>query len=122
MSALAQKVPKRILLVDDDAGYVRTIGGYFEMLGYSVSTGESALEGLNEFHRQRPDVVIVDVHMPELSGLALVGLLKQKGARVLVLSGDDSLRNRLAAFEQGADAFLAKPIEIVDLRDAVEAA
>lgn len=122
MSAPTQKFLKRILLVDDDAGYVRTMSGYFEMLGYSVSTGGSALEGLNEFHRQRPDVVIVDVHMPELSGLALVGLLKQKGARVLVLSGDDSLRNRLAAFEQGADAFLAKPIEIVDLRDAVEAA
>src|SRR2546428_13837857 len=66
-----------LLLVDDDASVLRAIGDYFERIGYEVwrdSTGEQAME---TFHRERPDVVLLDLHLPDSSGLVVLERLRR---------------------------------------------
>src|SRR2546428_11488443 len=76
-----------LLLVDDDASVLRAIGDYFERIGYDVwrdSTGEQAME---TFHRERPDVVLLDLHLPDSSGLVVLERLRREGAAGVLLAG-----------------------------------
>src|SRR2546428_4864673 len=74
-----------LLLVDDDASVLRAIGDYFERIGYEVwrdSTGEQAME---TFHRERPDVVLLDLHLPDSSGLVVLERLRRESAAGVLL-------------------------------------
>src|SRR3989442_14721741 len=75
-----------LLLVDDDASVLRAIGDYFERVGYEVwrdGTGEQAID---TFHRVRPDVVLLDLYLPDSSGLAVLERLRREGAAATLLS------------------------------------
>ena len=76
-----------LLLVDDDVAVLRAIGDYFERIGYEVwrdGTGEQAMD---TFHRVRPDVVLLDLHLPDASGLVVLERLRREGAAVILLTG-----------------------------------
>ena len=72
-----------LLLVDDDASVLRAIGEYFERIGYEVwreRTGEQAVE---TFQRVRPDVVLLDLHLPDSSGLVVLERLRREGGKIV---------------------------------------
>src|SRR5256885_11672794 len=81
-----------LLLVDDDADVIRAIGDYFERIGYEVwrdGTGEQAMD---TFHRVRPDVVLLDLHLPDASGLVVLERLRREGAAVILLAGPGGIQ------------------------------
>jgi DNA-binding NtrC family response regulator len=104
-----------ILLVDDDEAVLRAIGGYFEKLGAEVYRAASGQEGLETFDRVRPDVVILDVHLPDAGGLEILERLKAKSAAVILLTGHGDIETAVRAMQLGAENFLTKPVDMTHL-------
>jgi cyclic di-GMP phosphodiesterase len=110
----------RLLLVDDDAGHRALLRATFETFDVRVEEAESAKAAEQRIAKRRPDVVVLDVHMPGETGLELTRRLKTDPATrdigVVVLSGSDNLDDLAAAGAlAGADAFLGKPFSPLQL-------
>ena len=108
-----------LLLVDDDAAVVRAIGDYFERIGYEVwrdGTGEQAMD---TFHRVRPDVVLLDLHLPDSNGLVVLERLRREGAAVILLTGQGDIETAVKAMQLGAENFLTKPVDMTHLAAAI---
>src|SRR6266487_4346332 len=106
-------------MVDDDASVLRAIGEYFERIGYEVwrdGTGEQALE---TFQRVRPDVVLLDLHLPDASGLVVLERLRRAGAAVILLTGQGDIETAVKAMQLGAENFLTKPVDMTHLAAAI---
>jgi DNA-binding response OmpR family regulator len=105
----------RVLVVDDDRSQGVFCAGVLRRFGISTDTCDDPRLAVGLFQRQRPDVVLVDLHMPEIDGLELTeSLLAQPGAdhvSILFLSGDPEPETRFDALAAGGDDFLAKPIQ-----------
>lgn len=106
---------KRILVIDDDAFRLRAIALALSQQGYQVDLAQSAERGLALIARQRPDMILLDVVLPGLSGLELCRRLKaDPGLRdiplVLVSSALLSSRAQAEGLEAGAEGYLAWPI------------
>src|SRR5207253_11288563 len=92
-----------LLLVDDDAAVLRAIGDYFERIGYEVwrdGTGERAMDTL---HRVRPDRVLLDLHLPDSSGLVVLERLRREGGAVILLTGQGDIETAAQATAVGAE-------------------
>ena len=108
-----------LLLVDDDASVLRAIGDYFERLGYEVwreGSGEAAME---TFRRVRPDVVLLDLHLPDSSGLVVLERLRREGGAVILLTGQGDIETAVSAMQLGAENFLTKPVDMTHLAAAI---
>jgi DNA-binding response OmpR family regulator len=109
---------KDILVIDDDQQFRRMICMILEDAGYEVRSAENGLAGLGMFMKERPDLVITDLYMPEKEGLETIMELRQtdKNIRILVVSGGCPHMNMSEMFTMagifGADAALPKPFDI----------
>lgn len=108
-----------ILLIDDDEGVLRSIGAYFERLGAEVYREGTMKEGLETFDRVRPDVVVLDLHLPDSEGLGALEQLKAKDAAVVLLTGNGDIQTAVHAMQLGAENFLTKPVDMPHLAAAV---
>ena len=77
-----------VLLIDDDVDVLRSIGNYFERLGYEVTRELSGEAGLATFDRLRPEVVILDLRLPGMDGMEVLEHLRQRDAAVILLRGE----------------------------------
>ncbi|HKY51269.1 MAG TPA: response regulator transcription factor [Candidatus Limnocylindria bacterium] len=111
-----------ILVVDDDAKIVQLVRTYLEREGYRVISavdGRSALEAARE---QRPSLIVLDVMLPEVDGLAVTRLLRRNSdVAVLMLSARGTAADRIAGLSEGADDYLAKPFSPAELVMRVKA-
>lgn len=108
-----------ILLIDDDEGVLRSIGAYFERLGAEVYREGTVKEGLDTFDRMRPDVVVLDLHLPDADGLTALEQLRAKNAAVVLLTGNGDIQTAVQAMQLGAENFLTKPVDMPHLAAAV---
>jgi len=111
-------VAETILLVDDDADVVRAVGDYFERLGYEVAREDTGEGGMATFQRLRPDVVILDLHLPDVGGLEVLERLRPQGASVILLTGQGDIETAVRAMQLGAEHFLTKPVDMTHLAAA----
>ena len=114
---------KRLLIVDDDAEMRTLLAEYFRRLGYDVVEKESGQAALQATAADQFDCFILDVAMPEMSGLELLKKLRARGiqAPALFVTAHDLLDDKVAGFEAGADDYLAKPFSPRELEYRVEA-
>ncbi len=108
-----------LLLVDDDAAVLRAIGEYFERIGYEVWRDGMAEHAMDTFQRVRPDVVVLDLHLPDASGLVVLERLRREGAAVILLTGQGDIETAVKAMQLGAENFLTKPVDMAHLAAAV---
>jgi len=111
-------VADALLLVDDDPDVLRPIGDYFERLGYELYREGTGAAGLDTYARLRPDVVILDLHLPDLGGLEILERLKASGASVIFLTGQGDIETAVRAMQLGAENFLTKPVDMIHLAAA----
>lgn len=109
-----------ILVVDDDAAILATIGDILESEGYPVAAATNGAEALRAIERERPSLVLLDMRMPVLDGWGFARELRRRGLPVPVLVMTAARDAREWAEEIGADGFLAKPFNLPELLDAVE--
>ena len=108
-----------LLLVDDDVAVLRSIGDYFEQAGYEVWREASGEEAVEAFQRVHPDVVLLDVHLPDSSGLVVLERLRRDGAAVVMLTGQGDIETAVKAMQLGAENFLTKPVDMTHLAAAL---
>ncbi|MGH7672923.1 MAG: sigma-54-dependent transcriptional regulator [Gemmatimonadales bacterium] len=108
-----------LLLVDDDAAVLRAIGEYFERIGYEVWREATGEQGLETFRRVRPDVVLLDLHLPDANGLVVLERLRGDNASVILLTGQGDIETAVRAMQLGAENFLTKPVDMVLLGAAM---
>jgi two-component system response regulator HydG len=108
-----------LLLVDDDPGVLRALGAYFERLGYDVAHAETGEAGLEAFERLRPDVVILDLHLPDVDGLTVLERVRAQGGSVILLTGQGDIETAVRAMQLGAEHFLTKPVDLNHLAAAI---
>jgi DNA-binding NtrC family response regulator len=111
-------VADSILLIDHDADVLRAVGDYFEGIGYEVGRAAAAEAGFEAFDRMRPDVVILDLHLPDLAGLDVLEQLRSQGGSVILLTGQGDLETAVRAMQLGAEHFVTKPVDLSHLAAA----
>lgn len=115
----------RILVVDDSAFNLRVVAATLAPTGCEVVTLQSGREALERIDTIQPDLVILDVMMPEMNGYEVCRHLRQKGHMVqrpiMMLTGNDSLEERINGLEAGADDYVCKPFEAPELQARVKA-
>jgi two-component system, OmpR family, response regulator MprA len=112
-----------VLLVDDDARILRMLERTLAAEGYAVAAVADGGAALAQVERSLPDVIVLDVAMPGLDGLAVTRRLRAKRLPVpiLLLTARDALEERVAGLDAGADDYLVKPFEVEELTARVRA-
>jgi len=112
-----------ILIVDDDAPILRMLDRTFSAEGYAVETAADGGQALAAVERSAPDLVVLDVGLPGIDGLAVCRRLREKGLAtpVLLLTARDAIPDRVAGLDAGADDYLVKPFATDELLARVRA-
>jgi two-component system, OmpR family, response regulator MprA len=107
----------RVLVVDDDPPLRRMLARTLAAEGYEVTVAADGGAALAEAERATPDVIVLDVAMPALDGLAVCRRLRSKGlpTPILMLTARDAVPDRVAGLEAGADDYLIKPFAVQEL-------
>lgn len=104
---------KKILVVDDDAELVELVSFNLKQAGYAVSTAANGVEALKKARSLAPDLIVLDVMMPELDGFAVCEILRRDSATasipIVMLTALSSELGRMAGLGSGATDFLSKP-------------
>jgi putative two-component system response regulator len=110
----------QILVVDDDPMIVDVLTRFLSREGYDVITAQNGVQALDSVKRYQPDLILLDVTMPEMDGFTACRLLKEDERTALIpitmLTGLDDREHRTRGIEAGADDFLTKPFEHSILR------
>lgn len=110
-----------ILLIDDDPLVRRSIAVYLEDNGYQVRQADNGWQALELFDQQQPDLVLTDLMMPGMDGLAVVKAVQEraKNLPVIVISGNGSVKYAIETMRQGAWDYITKPIHDFEQLDRV---
>ncbi|MEI6349566.1 MAG: sigma-54 dependent transcriptional regulator [Verrucomicrobiota bacterium] len=102
---------QKILVVDDDLAIRTTLGGLLQRHGYEVLPAATAAAGLAALCKEAPDVVLLDLGLPDADGLETLDIFraKQTDAAVIILTAQDSLDNAIESIKRGAFHFISKP-------------
>ncbi|MEZ0343581.1 MAG: response regulator transcription factor [Caldimicrobium sp.] len=108
---------KKILVVDDDSDILKVVSAFLELENFKVLTAQSVNEAKRIFQRESPDLIILDIMLPDESGLEWLKELKRITplTPVLMLTAKSSVSDKVMGFELGADDYLAKPFEPLEL-------
>ncbi|HEX9638092.1 MAG TPA: response regulator [Acidobacteriota bacterium] len=116
---------KRILVVDDNSDIVRMVMMRLQQEGYATRGATSGREALQLLERELPDLVLLDVVMPGLSGFEVCQQIKSDPRThhlpVVMLSARDSTGDKVHGLDQGADEYVTKPVRLVELVARVRA-
>ena len=107
---------RRVLVVEDEETIRRTLRYNLEREGYAVLEARTGTEALQEARRNRPDLVILDLMLPELSGLEVCRILRQETSTpILMLTAKSSETDKVVGLQIGADDYLTKPFSLPEL-------
>jgi len=117
---------KKILIIDDDEVARALISGILQTNKlYKVIAGENGKDGIKRALREQPDLVILDIMMPQIDGYEVCKILREKVATryipIIILSAKGSIDSQVHGFELGADDFITKPFNHTELIARVEA-
>lgn len=103
-------VPKKILLVDDEAEILEISRDYLKASGYDVVTAGDGVHGLSAFHREKPDLIVLDLMMPEMDGLDVCRTIRRESnVPIIMLTARVEETDKLIGLEIGADDYMTKP-------------
>jgi two-component system response regulator AtoC len=113
---------KHVLVVDDDVTIRVALRDALTSAGYEVALAEGAAEALAIISHARPDVVVSDVRMPDVSGLELLRLLRERAPdiAIILMTAFDDMPTVVEAMKHGAVEFLVKPLDLDDLQKTLD--
>ena len=116
-------IKRRILVVDDEDNLRTMLVAALKFEGYDVTAAGDGREGLRSVKESKPDLIVLDVMMPELDGFGMLKRLRESGDRtpVVFLTARDTSADAVAGLGLGADDYLSKPFSLEELVARVEA-
>jgi two-component system, OmpR family, alkaline phosphatase synthesis response regulator PhoP len=116
---------KKILIVDDEMDLVETVRFPLEMEGYDVLVSHNGEDALNQARKENPDLILLDLMLPNLDGYKVCRLLKfddrYKHIPILMLTAKSQEKDKALGMETGANEYITKPFDIRDLLKKVKA-
>lgn len=116
---------ERILIIDDDVDTLRLVGLMLQRQGYQISAASNGTLGLSKALEERPDLILLDVMMPDMDGYEVVRRLRKNPATVsipvLMFTAKTQIDDKVTGFESGADDYLTKPTHPTELQAHVKA-
>jgi two-component system, NtrC family, response regulator AtoC len=109
-----------VLLVDDTPEVTAVLGAFFERSGHLVVRAHSGELGIEAFQRTRPDLVLLDLQLPDMSGFDVLELIREHEPVVIMVTGHGDIPMAVQALQRGAENFLTKPVDLDHLRVASE--
>jgi two-component system alkaline phosphatase synthesis response regulator PhoP len=105
---------KKILVIDDEKHIAEAIKLNLKMQGHEVAVGVNGLEGLNWWKEFVPDLVIVDLMMPEIDGVGVITEIRKRDLKIpiLVISAKDQVKEKIRCLSLGVDDYLSKPFDL----------
>jgi DNA-binding response OmpR family regulator len=111
-----------ILVVDDDPKIVSLVKTYLEREGFRVVTATDGVAALRSFNNDQPGLIVLDLMLPELDGLALLRIIRERSSvPIVMVSARGAVADRVPGIHQGADDYLAKPFSPAELVVRVKA-
>jgi EAL domain-containing protein (putative c-di-GMP-specific phosphodiesterase class I)/CheY-like chemotaxis protein len=116
------KLKATILIADDDATFVDAIKLILSVEGYTVISALNGRQALDSINVSKPDLILLDITMPDMSGWEVCKKLKSMNPStpVLLISGKDEIKDKLMGIQVGADDYLTKPFEAETLLERIE--
>ncbi|MFZ3158415.1 MAG: sigma-54 dependent transcriptional regulator [Smithella sp.] len=113
-----------ILVIDDDASIAETLDLYLTEEGYKVHTALTGTEGLNKYVQEQPDVVILDIRLPDIDGFTVLEDLKEENenVKVIMITAFHDMETTINAMKSGAFDYIHKPVNVDELDLAIKKA
>ena len=112
----------KILVVDDEELLVKGIRFNLQNEGYEIITGSNGLEAVEKAKQSDPDLIILDVMMPEMDGMSACARIREfSDVPIILLTAKTDDMDKLMGFENGADDYVTKPFNIMELKARVRA-
>lgn len=112
-----------ILVIEDDGATRQVLARELSGAGYRVVEAEDARSGLERFAARRPDLVLLDLGLPDRDGMEVIRAIRREAATpIVILSGRFEEREKVEALERGADDYVAKPFGVAELRARIRVA
>lgn len=113
----------RILVVDDEDVLSEMVASALRFAGYAVTTEPDGVSGLSRIRSETPDLVVLDVNMPEMDGFEVVRRMRRDGITipVIFLTARDDIDDLRTGFRRGGDDYLTKPFSLEELGLRIEA-
>src|ERR1700690_927850 len=116
---------EKILIIDDDVDTLRLVGLMLQRQGYQISAATNGEQGLAKALEERPDLILLDVMMPDMAGYEVTRRLRKNPATqftpILMFTAKTQLDDKVTGFEVGADDYLTKPTHPAELQAHVRA-
>jgi len=113
----------KVLVIDDEPPITELLNMSLSFEGYEVASANSGREGLEKARSFRPDLIVLDIMMPDLDGFQVLKRLREEGNKtpVLFLTAKDAVEDRVTGLTAGADDYLPKPFSLAELSARVGA-
>jgi two-component system response regulator RegX3 len=116
------RMARTILVVDDEATLRETVVDALEAEGFTVIAAADGREALTRFRADRPDLVLLDLMLPELSGIEVCRIIRaESGVPIVMLTAKDSELDKVVGLELGADDYVTKPFSLRELSARIRA-
>jgi len=114
----------KILVIDDDKSIGETLDLYLTEEGYEVYTAITGTDGLNKFVEKNPDVIILDIRLPDIDGFTVLEDLKEEreDVKVIMITAHHDMETTIQAMKMGAFDYIHKPINVDELDMAIQKA
>ena len=113
-------MPEKILIIDDDVDTLRLVGLMLQRQGYLIVAASNGEQGLAKAFEERPDIILLDVMMPEMDGYEVSRRLRKnpvtQSTPILMFTAKTQLDDKVTGFESGADDYLTKPTHPTELQ------
>ena len=115
-------MPKKILIVEDEANIRELLRLYLEREGYTVIEAENGVEGIKKWKSEKPDMLLLDVMMPVMDGWAVCKEIRaESDVPIIMLTAKGETADRVSGLEMGADDYIVKPLEMPEVIARVRA-
>jgi DNA-binding response OmpR family regulator len=113
---------KQILVIDDDKSILRTFTRILQKNGYEIEVAETGKEALDKSKKRSFDLALIDIRLPDMDGTDLLVKMQQtmSDAIKIMITGFPSLETGVKALDEGADAYLVKPVKPEELLALIE--
>ena len=115
---------KKVLIVEDDSNIAELLNLYLEKEGFEPLVAKDGGKGVEQFRAFQPDLVLLDIMLPQLSGMEVLRRLRKEGVQlpVIMLTARDSVVDKVSGLDSGADDYITKPFAIEELLARIRAA
>ena len=104
-----------VLIIDDEPAITSALAQYFERSGHEVHRAHTGEEGVAAVRRTHPDLVLLDLRLPDLNGFEVLERIREHNPVVIMITGHGDIPDAVRAMQAGAESFLTKPVELAHL-------